>query len=53
MKSIEKRIRRLEEAMNISELPTYKEFMNDFEGRCNFKNYFSLKSNNILARKSG
>ena len=33
MKSIEKRIRRLEEALNISELPTYKEFMNDLEGR--------------------
>jgi len=33
MKSIEKRIRRLEEALNISELPSYKEFMNDLEGR--------------------
>ena len=32
MKSIEKRIRRLEKELNISELPTYKEFMNDLEG---------------------
>ena len=46
MKSIEKRIKRLEEVLNISEIPSYREYMNDLEGR-----YDDVDLNEILKRE--
>ena len=46
MKSIERRIVQMEEALNIAELPSYRDYMNDMEG-----NFDDVDLNEILKRE--
>ena len=46
MKSIKKRIMQLEETLNISDLPSYKDYMNDIEGK-----FDDIDLNEILKRE--
>jgi len=46
MNSIEKRIRKLEEQLNVSKVPGYREFINDYEDK-----YHDVDLGEILARE--
>ena len=46
MKAIERRIKKIEEALNVSDLPSYKEYINDFEGK-----YDDVDLDEILKRE--
>ena len=47
MKAIEKRLKLLEEKINVSELPTLREYMDDYEDR-----YHDVNLNEILRREN-